>query len=61
MFLKKFDMLSPKITLYYNKKNIHASAISGVITIIAFVFILTFGILGLISCLYRKEPIIYFA
>ena len=61
MFLQKFDMLSPKITLYYNKKNIHASAISGVITIIAFVFILTFGILGLISCLYRKEPIIYFA
>ena len=61
MFLKKFDMLSPKITLYYNKKNIHASPISGVITIIAFLFILTFGILGLISCLYRKEPIIYFA
>ena len=61
MFLKKFDMLSPKITLYYNKKNIHASPISGVITIIAFLLILTFGILGLISCLYRKKPIIYFA
>ena len=60
MFLRQIDMLSPKITLYYNKKNIHASAISGILTIIAFLLILSFGLLDFIKCIYRQNPTTYF-
>ena len=51
MFLRKVDMLSPKITLYYKRKNVHVSAISGVLTIIAYGFIFIF------ACIYFNRYI----
>ena len=36
MFIKKFDMLSPSITLYYKEEGQHSSIFSGVLSIIAY-------------------------
>ena len=60
MFLQKLDMLSPKITLYYRKKNIHGSVISGVLTIIAYslIFLLTFYYF--IRYINRENPTAYY-
>ena len=60
MFLKKFDMLSPHITLYYKRKNIHPSAISGVLTLIVYIFILVVGIIYFIRYINRENPTAYF-
>ena len=60
MFLKKVDMLSPRITLYYKRKNIHASPISGVLAIIAYVFIFIFIVYYFIRYINRENHTIYF-
>ena len=60
MFLKRIDMLSPKITLYYKQKNTHNSVISGILTIIACAFILTFIYIFLIKYLNKDNPTAYF-
>ena len=60
MLLRKVDMLSPNITLYYKQKNIHSSIISGILTIIAFIFILSFGIFHVIKYVNREYPMAYF-
>ena len=60
MFLRRIDMLSPKITLYYKQKNKHNSAISGVLTIIAFSFILSFVFIFFFRYIKRENPIAYF-
>ena len=57
MLLRKVDMLSPNITLYYKQKNIHSSIISGILTIIAFIFILSFGIFRVFKYVNREYPI----
>ena len=60
MLLRKVDMLSPNITLYYKQKNTHSSIISGILTIIAFIFILSFGIFHVIKYVNREYPMAYF-
>ena len=60
MFLRNFDMLSPKITLYYNKKGTHASIISGILTIIALTLIISFSIIYIIECINKENPTAYF-
>ena len=60
MFLKQLDMLSPKITLYYKRKNKHASIISGILTIITFAGILGFILPFIIRFINRENPIAYF-
>ena len=59
MFLKKLDMLSPKITLYYQRKNTHASEISGILTLIAYIFVLCFGIIYFSKFINRENPTAY--
>ena len=39
MFFKNVDFLTPKITLYYNRKSSHSSIISGILTIISYLSI----------------------
>ena len=59
MFLKAMDMLSPKITLYYKRKDTHASAISGFFTIISYIVIITFGVIYFIRYIKRENPTAY--
>ena len=60
MFLRKVDMLSPRITLYYRRKNIHSSPISGILTIIAYLLIFMFTFYYMQRYLYRENPTAYF-
>ena len=60
MFLRKIDMLSPKITLYYKQKNTHASIISGILTIIACLFIFSFGIRYFAKYIRKENPTAYY-
>jgi len=60
MFLKKFDIISPEITLYYKGETNHPSIISGVITIISCLVVLVFSIIYLVDCLNKKNPTAYF-
>jgi len=60
MFLKKFDIISPEITLYYRGETNHPSIISGIITIISCLVVLIFGIFYLVICLNKKNPTAYF-
>ena len=54
------DMLSPHITLYYKRKNIHPSVISGVLTLLVFIFILVVGLIYFIRYINRENPTAYF-
>ena len=60
MFLKNFDLISPKITLYYKGEKNHTSIISGVITIICCLITLVLGIIDLVNCVKMKNPTAYF-
>ena len=60
MFLRRIDMLSPKITLYYKQKNTHASAISGILTIIALSLIIIFTVMYFIRYANKENPTAYF-
>ena len=43
MLLKKLDIISPKITFYYNGSLSHSSIISGIISIISILVIIAFS------------------
>ena len=60
MFLKSFDIISPEITLYYKGKINHPSIISGLLTIISCLIVLSFSVNNLINCLEKKNPTAYF-
>ena len=60
MFLRKVDMLSPKITLYYKQKNTHASVISGILTIIVCTLIITFATIYFVRYANKENPTAYF-
>ena len=60
MFLKTIDMLSPKITLYYKQKNTHNSAISGILTILAYILILGYALIFLLKYINKENPTAYF-
>ena len=60
MSLSQLDMLSPHITLYYKQKNTHSSVISGILTICAYLSILTFVLLYLVRYINRENQTAYF-
>lgn len=53
------DMLFPPITLYYQQKKIHASSISGVLTLIAYIIIFIYGLLYLLRFIRRENSTAY--
>ena len=59
MFLNQLDMLSPRITLYYNRKNKHASIISGFLTIFIFESIFCLLLPYIIRYINRENPTAY--
>ena len=60
MFIKKFDFLSPPITLYFKGQNAHSSIFSGILSIIAYSFIISFSIIYALDFINRENPTTYF-
>ena len=55
MFLKKIDIISPKITFHYNGSLAHSSIFSGILSIISILLIIAFST-PFISDLIIKKP-----
>ena len=60
MFLKKFDMLSPPITLYYKGDDKHPSIFSALLTIVAYTIVFIFGVYYALEFINRENPTAYF-
>ena len=60
MFAKKFDFLSPKITLYYKGSPSHSSILSGILSIISIIVIFSFSIYFSLDLIQRKNPDSYY-
>ena len=57
MLLKNIDILSPQITLFYKGSRTHSSIISGVLTIITFILIVSCSIYYALDLFNRQEEI----
>ena len=60
MFFKKFDYLSPLITLYRNEKLRHTSIFSGILTIISYLTLIIIGFYFLLDIIEMKNPTAYY-
>ena len=60
MFIKKFDFLSPPITLYFKGQNTHSSIISGILSLLACSVILGFAIYYALQFINKENPVAYF-
>ena len=60
MFLKKYDFLSPPITLYFKGEQSHSSIFSGIVTIISYLFIFAYLIYDVKNYINKENPTIYF-
>ena len=59
MFLKKFDIISPKISIYHKGSLIHSSAISGIISILSVAFIFNILLYYSLVMILKKNPKVY--
>ena len=57
MFLKDIDILSPQITLFYNHFLSHSSRISGILTVITIIIIISCSLFYAKDILYRDKEI----
>ena len=60
MFIKKFDFLSPPITLYFKGQNTHSSIISGILSLLAYSAIIGFSIYYALQFINKENPVAYF-
>ena len=60
MFLKKFDRISPKITLYFKGNSSHISIYSGILAIISYIIVIIAAIYYILDFIHRKNPKAYF-
>ena len=60
MFLKKLDMLSPSITLYYKEESQHSSIFSGILSIIAYTLVTIGGFYYGLEFINKESPKAYF-
>ena len=60
MSLKKFDFISPYITLYFKGEDRHSSIFSGILTIILYILVFGFSIYYTIIFVNKSNPTIYF-
>jgi hypothetical protein len=60
MFIKNFDYLSPRVTFYHKGFLSHNSILSGILSIIAIIFILILAVYYLLEIIERKDPISYY-
>ena len=59
MIFKKIDMLSPPITLFFKGDNSHSSIFSGILTIVAYIIIVIFGVYYSLI-LFKRKILQYF-
>ena len=59
MFFKKFDFISPKISIYHKGSLIHSSIFSGIVSIISVLFIFIIIAYYSLDILYKRNPKIY--
>ena len=55
MLLKKFDIISPKISIYHKGSLTHSSVISGIISIISILFIFIIVIYYSLDMIQKKK------
>ena len=60
MFIKKFDILSPYITLYFKGEKKHSSKFSGILSIITYLLVLIISIYYIVEFVNKKSPKAYF-
>jgi hypothetical protein len=60
MFIKKFDMLSPPITLYFRGDDKHPSIFSGILTFVAYTIVFVFGVYYALEFINKENPTAYF-
>ena len=60
MFLRKIDYISPQITLYNHKHDRHSHIVSGLLTLISYILLLSFSIYFITLLLNRKDPTAYY-
>ena len=60
MLIKKLDLLSPPITLYYKGDNQHPTIFSAILSIIAYVGVFGFGIYYGLKFINKDDPSSYF-
>jgi len=60
MFIKKFDLLSPSITLYFKGEAQHRSIFSGILSICSYLLVLSAVIYYFLGYIQRKAPKVYF-
>ena len=60
MIFKKFDKISPSITLFFKRDNVHSSIFSGVLTVIVYFIILISSIYYALIFLQKKNPTAFF-
>ena len=60
MFLKKFDMISPPITLYFKGSDSHVSIYSGILTIVSYLILIAAAVYYILEFINRKSPKAYF-
>ena len=60
MFLKHLDYISPSISFYYKGYLSHSSILSGILSIIAFILILTVTIYFSLDIIERENPTIFY-
>ena len=60
MFIKEFDFLSPKISLYYKGSLSHSSSFSVILSIISFIIITSFSIYFSLDLIEKKNPDFYY-
>ena len=59
MFLKNLDYVSPPITFYHKNYLSHSSVISGIVSIISFLLILSISIYFLLQIINRRDPSVF--
>ena len=59
MFLKKFDIISPRISIYHKGSLIHSSVFSAIISIISLLFIITIAIYYSLDVIQKTNPKVY--
>ena len=60
MFIKKLDILSPYITLYFKGEKKHSSKFSGILSIITYLLVLIISIYYIVEFVNKKSPKAYF-
>ena len=60
MFLKKFDWISPPITLFFKGEGSHVSIYSGLLSIVAYVIVVAATIFYALQFINRESPKAYF-